>query len=60
MRKISLFAAVAALILIGIGTWNFPTTDARAASPGIDCFGMMTDAKNLPTTHYDDYSVVFN
>ena len=62
MRKLS-FLAVAVLILIGVGTWigvgtGTPTT-ALAAST-VDPFAMMTNAKDLPTSHYDDYSVVFN
>jgi len=62
MRKFS-FLAVAVLILIGVGTWigvgtGTPTT-ALAAST-VDPFAMMTNAKDLPTSHYDDYSVVFN
>ncbi len=63
MRKISVFAAaVAVLILIGVGTWigvgTSSSTSALAAST-VDPFAM-TDAKDLPTSHYDDYSVVFN
>ena len=62
MRKLS-FLAVAVLILIGVGTWigvgtGTPTT-ALAAST-VDPFAMMTGAKDLPTWHYDDYSLVFN
>ena len=62
MRKLS-FLAVAVLILIGVGTWigvgtGTPTT-ALAAST-IDPFTLMTSAKDVPTSHYDDYSVVFN
>ena len=61
MRKLS-FLAVAVLILIGVGTWigvgtGTPTT-ALAAST-VDPFATMTNAKDLPTSHYDDYSVVF-
>ena len=62
MRKLS-FLAVAVLILIGVGTWigvatGTPTT-ALAAST-VDPFAMMTSAKDLPTSQYVDYSVVFN
>ena len=62
MRKLS-FLAVAVLILIGVGTWigvgtGTPTT-ALAAST-VDPFAMMTSAKDLPASHFDDYSVVFN
>ncbi|HEY6308677.1 MAG TPA: hypothetical protein VI488_19725 [Candidatus Angelobacter sp.] len=63
MRKISIFAGVAALFLIGVGTWigvgTGTSTPALAASR-IDPFAMMTIAKDLPTSHYVDYSVVFN
>ena len=58
MRKISFcVAGVAVLILIGVGTWT--STSALAAST-IDPFAMMVSAKDLPTSHYVDYSVVFN
>jgi len=60
MRRITLFTVAAALILIGIGTWNVTTNHARAASTGVDPLGMMTSAINLPASQYDDYSVVFN
>ena len=63
MRKISLFAGVAALFLIGVGAWigsgKWTSTSALAAST-IDPFAMMVSAKDLPTSHYVDYSVVFN
>jgi len=64
MRKISVCAAGAAvLILIGVGTWigvgTGTSTPALAAST-IDPSAMMTTATGLPTSHYDDYSVVFN
>ena len=62
--KISLFAvAVAALVLIGVGTWIGVGTlapDSALAGSTIDPFAMMTGAKDLPTSHYDDYSLVFN
>ena len=60
MRTIGYFAAAAVLILIGLGMWTVPTTQAFVPSVGIDPTGMMATAKNLPTSHYDDYSVVFN
>ena len=61
MRKISLFAGVVSvLVLIGVGTWiGVGSTTALAAST-IDPFAMMVSAKDLPTSHYVDYSVVFN
>jgi hypothetical protein len=30
------------------------------AASTLDPLAMMTTAKDLPTSHYDDYSVVFN
>ena len=64
MRKISFFAAgVAVLILIGVGTWigvGTGTSTPALAGSTIDPFAMMVSAKGLPTSHYDDYSVVFN
>ena len=63
MRKISVFAGVAVLFLIGVGVWigvgTWTSTSALADST-IDPFAMMVSAKNLPTSHYVDYSVVFN
>jgi len=64
MRKISVCAAgVAVLILIGVGTWigvgTGTSTPAFAAST-ISPLEMMMTVKDLPTSHYNDYSVVFN
>ncbi len=63
MRKISFLVGVAVLVLIGVGTWfgvgTWTLTSALAGS-SIDPYAMMTGAKNLPTSHYVDYSVVFN
>jgi hypothetical protein len=63
MRKISFCAAgVAVLILIGVGVWigvgRLGPTTALAGS-SIDPFAMMTAAKDLPTSYYVDYSLVF-
>jgi hypothetical protein len=65
MRKIILFAAgVATGVVISIGTWIgvgaiAPTT--ALADSTMDPLAMMTGAKDdLPTLHYDDYSLVFN
>ena len=65
MRKISLFAGVVSvLVLIGVGTWigvgTGTSTKALAAASTIDPYAMMASAKDLPTSHYVDYSVVFN
>jgi hypothetical protein len=64
MRKIILFAAgFAAGVAILIGTWigvgTVAPTSALAGST-VDPMAMMTGAKALPTSHYDDYSLVFN
>ena len=59
MRKISLFAA--ALILIGVGAWittAAPRVDASTAE-AVNPLGLMSNAKNLPESHYSDYTVVF-
>jgi hypothetical protein len=61
MRNIGLLvAAVAALVLIGIGTWasvrTFTPTSALAGSTVVP--SMMIGAKGPPTSHYDDYSLV--
>jgi len=66
MRESKLFAAAAAvLILAGVGGWASSTINAgqvAAAAPigvQIDTFGAMMKAKDLLTSHYDDYSLVF-
>jgi len=64
MSQKELFGAcVAALILACAAGWTISDTQARAASPAtvqIDPFTMMTGAKQVPTEHFVDYSVVFN
>ena len=64
MRKITLFVAgVIAGVMISVGTWivvGTVTPTSALAGSTIDPFAMMTGAKGLPTSHYDDYSLVFN
>jgi hypothetical protein len=67
MRKTKVFAvAAAALILAGVGGWVNSTINAgrtAVATPIIvqmDPFQEMLKAKGLPTSHYDDYSLIFN
>jgi hypothetical protein len=60
MRTIGCFAVAAILILIGLGVWTVPTSRAFVSTVGVDPAAMMSAATNLPTSHYDDYSVVFN
>ena len=56
--------AVGAVASMVIGfSWGaiFASTPVAAlAQPGLDPLQMMTNATNLPTAHYVDYSVVFN
>jgi len=62
MRRITLFvAAVAALVLVGIGTWigvRTLTPTSAVAGSTYNAPVMMTGAKCLPTSHYDDYEIV--
>jgi hypothetical protein len=66
MRKTTLFAIAAAVILAGVGAWTMLTTRApvaEAALPGvqIDPSKMMMNAKrDLPAERFVDYSFVFN
>jgi hypothetical protein len=64
LSKKELFAgSVAALILACVANWAISGTQARVASPAavqIDPFTMMTGAKQVPTEHFVDYSLVFN
>ncbi|MFZ0151648.1 MAG: hypothetical protein WAM72_25520 [Xanthobacteraceae bacterium] len=56
-------ATAITLILVGIGAWTIFATApvaALAQQPGLDPLQMMTNATALPTSHYVDYSVVFN
>jgi hypothetical protein len=62
MREIAAFA-VAGLILIGVGSLgrNVSTiTEAPTVSAGVDTLGLMATARDLPVSHYYDYSMVFN
>ena len=64
MRKISLVAAIA-LMLAGVGVlvWATLTTQARIDVPAgaqINPLQIVMDARDLPVTHYDDYSLVFS
>ncbi len=64
MHKITSFVAgVATGVVIGIGTWigiGSITPSSALADSTVDPSAMMTTAKDLPTSHYDDYSLVFN
>jgi hypothetical protein len=61
MRKITLFVALTALVLISIGVWfgvRALTPAGALASSTNQPLVMMTGAKGLPTSHYDDYEIV--
>jgi hypothetical protein len=61
MRKITLFAAgVLTGVMISVGTWivvGAMTHTSALAGSTVDPLAMMTGAKGLPTSHYDDYSL---
>ena len=62
MRKISILAGVAVLFLFGVGVWIGvgTSTSSAVASSTLDPLVMMMSVKDLPTSHYVDYSLVFN
>jgi hypothetical protein len=60
MHKIGLFAVGTVLILFSLVMWTTSTTHALVATAGIEPMAMMVGAGDLPTSHFDDYSVVFN
>ena len=63
MRIVLFVAGVTAGVMIGIGIWiamaTMTPTSALAGST-VDPSAMMAVAKDLPTSHYVDYSLVFN
>ena len=63
MRKISLFAVAAILILAGVGAWAVSTTFARVDAPVgavVDPSQIMMNAKDLPTVEFVDHTFVFH
>ena len=63
MRKISLFAVAVALILAGAGAWAASTTHGRVNVPVgavVDPSQIMTNAMDLPTDAFVDYTFVFH
>ena len=64
MHRIRMFALTVVVILAGVGAWAASTTTrARIDTPSgasIDPLQMTKGAKDLPTGHYVDYSLVFN
>jgi hypothetical protein len=52
MRWIALFAIAAALIVTGVAKWNAKTISEPVMSSGIDTFGLMVNAKDLPQENW--------
>ncbi len=64
MRKTILFVAgVATGVVISVGTWigvgAIAPSSALASSTAVDPLAMSMGMKDLPSSRYDDYSVVF-
>ena len=67
MRKTRFWAAiaVAALMLVGIAGWVYPShrpLEAKASTSNeakIDTFSIMSTAKDLPAEEFEDFSLVF-
>ena len=63
MRKITLFAAAAAVIATGFGVWAAAPTSARVTpsmGQGIEPIQLMMNAKGLPTAEAYDHGFVFH
>jgi hypothetical protein len=62
MRKIALFAGVAAFSVVAVVGWVGTTTHARldgASNVRIDPIAIMADANALPEQHLVDFSFVY-
>jgi hypothetical protein len=63
MRKMSVFAIVAAMVAIGVGIWATSATKARVApsiAQGIEPLQLMMNAKGLATAEAYDHGFVFH
>ena len=63
MRRISLFAIAAALVVTGVGVWATSATNARvspAMGQGIEPLQLMMNAKGLAVAELADYTFVFH
>ena len=63
MRRISLFAIAAALVVTGVGVWATSATNARvspAMGQGIEPLQLMMNAKGLAVAELSDYTFVFH
>jgi hypothetical protein len=63
MRKTSLFAIAATLIVASAGVWSVSTTTTARVAPstgsGIEPMQIMMNANNLPHTEFADHTFVF-
>ena len=62
MAKTLFAVSTAALMVTFVAGWEVSDTQARVASAEtvqVDTFEMMTNAKQIPTEHFADYSFVF-
>jgi hypothetical protein len=62
LRRVLFVAVVAAFVMMGIGTWTrvgAPSPTSALAGSTVDPSAMMANAKNLATSQFDDYSLVF-
>ena len=61
MRKTTLGAVAAALIMTGFGVWAAsPARVSPSTGQGIEPFKLMMNAKELPAVEFVDYTFVFN
>ena len=64
MRKTSVFAFAAILIVAGAGVWSASTTTTARVAPsmdsGIEPLQIMMKASDLPRTEFADYTFVFH
>ncbi len=54
--------SVATVMIAGVGGWVISARGGQVAFPisaQVDPFQAMATARDLPTQHYDDYSLVF-
>ena len=61
MRKTTLFAVAAALIVTGFGVWAAsPARVSPSIGQGIEPFKLMVNAKEMPSVELVDYTFVFH
>ena len=63
IRRISLFAIIAAMIATGVGVWATSATSARVSpsmGQGVEPMHLMMNAKGLTVAELADYTFVFH